>query len=270
MDASSVSRGCAVAQADIGGRAAHVEAENARESARARPLPARRPRLRRVPESTVRTACRRGFLGRHEAAVRLHDRDAMAAGALQFAQIFVHQRPDVGVDQRGGGALVLAKFGADIVRRAQIAQPLRALQRRSFSLRGIAIGVQKADGDGLDSRRGASESSSARFRRWMAIDRWCHRNSVRSCTPKHMPRGMMGDRSSGVRLYSSARFWRPIWITSSKPAVVTSAVRAPLRSSSALVATVEPWITSARFAGRGLRETSQNYAALGIADSSAA
>ena len=37
-----------------------------------------------------------------------------------------------------------------------------------------------------------------------------------------------------------------MWITSSKPAVVTSAVRAPLRSSSALVATVDPWITSAR------------------------
>ena len=37
-----------------------------------------------------------------------------------------------------------------------------------------------------------------------------------------------------------ARFWRPIWITSSKPAVVTRAVRAPLRSSKAFVATVDP------------------------------
>ena len=41
------------------------------------------------------------FLGRHEAAVRLHDRDPMAARALQFGEIFVHQRTDVGVDQRG-------------------------------------------------------------------------------------------------------------------------------------------------------------------------
>ena len=41
------------------------------------------------------------FLGRHEAAVRLHDRDAMAADAFEFAKIFVHQRADVGVDQRG-------------------------------------------------------------------------------------------------------------------------------------------------------------------------
>src|SRR5438034_1839577 len=38
----------------------------------------------------------------------------------------------------------------------------------------------------------------------------------------------------------SGRSWRPTSSTSSKPAVVTSVTRAPLRSSSALVATVEP------------------------------
>ena len=39
-------------------------------------------------------------------------------------------------------------------------------------------------------------------------------------------------------------------IVSSKPAVVTKATRAPLRSSMVLVPTVVPWRTSSGFAGR--------------------
>src|SRR5262245_32376936 len=41
----------------------------------------------------------------------------------------------------------------------------------------------------------------------------------------------------------SGRSWRPTSSTSSNPAVVTSVTRAPLRSSSVFVATVEPWRT---------------------------
>ena len=42
----------------------------------------------------------------------------------------------------------------------------------------------------------------------------------------------------------SYRFWRPISSTSRKPAVVTKAVRAPLRSRMALVAIVVAWMTA--------------------------
>src|SRR2546426_1542308 len=46
-------------------------------------------------------------------------------------------------------------------------------------------------------------------------------------------------------LYSSRRVCRPMTSTSSKPSVVRRAVRAPLRSSNAFVATVDPCMTSA-------------------------
>ena len=47
-------------------------------------------------------------------------------------------------------------------------------------------------------------------------------------------------RAIASQVVQAGRFWRPISSTSRKPSVVTRAVRAPRRSSSALVATVEP------------------------------
>ena len=49
--------------------------------------------------------------------------------------------------------------------------------------------------------------------------------------------------------YCSKRLSVPISMESRNPSVVTSAVRAPLRSISALVASVVPWITSATSSG---------------------
>ena len=64
-------------------------------------------------------------------------------------------------------------------------------------------------------------------------------------------------RVAGVKLYSSARFCRPISSTSSRPRLVTSTVRAPLFSSAALVATVVPCtITSSPAARASLRPIS--------------
>src|SRR5262245_19910308 len=53
------------------------------------------------------------------------------------------------------------------------------------------------------------------------------------------------------------RTWRRISRTSRKPAVVNNPVRAPLRSSSALVATVVPWETEVSAAGGTRARTSR-------------
>ena len=64
--------------------------------------------------------------------------------------------------------------------------------------------------------------------------------AVLSFAPKRSSRGTSGETRSKKKSYNRGRAWRPISITSSNPAVVISATRAPLRCSSALVPTVVP------------------------------
>ena len=64
--------------------------------------------------------------------------------------------------------------------------------------------------------------------------------STRSATPNLSSQGDRAGGRSRLRLYSSDRACRPISRTSSNPRVVTRAVRLPLPSNKALVATVEP------------------------------
>ena len=90
------------------------------------------------------------------------------------------------------------------------------------------------------SRAASFFSSAGEGRRAMLLS-----SKVRSPTPRQSCRSTNGRRGPGVRLYSSARFCRPISNKSSKPAVVMKAVRSPFRSSSAFVATVDPCTTSA-------------------------
>ena len=65
----------------------------------------------------------------------------------------------------------------------------------------------------------------------------------RSSTSQRNRRGTSGGGFSYCRLYISGMRSRRISSTSRKPAVVISAVRAPLCSSTALVATVVAWTT---------------------------
>ncbi len=90
----------AVAKAHIGGSAAHIEAQNARETGELGDFEGADHAAGGSGEHRTdgMPPC---FLGRHETAVRLHDRDRVAAGAFQLGEIFVHQRSDIGVDQRG-------------------------------------------------------------------------------------------------------------------------------------------------------------------------
>src|SRR5947209_257354 len=64
--------------------------------------------------------------------------------------------------------------------------------------------------------------------------------ATRSLTPNRKLFFTSGSGRSTSKSYSLGRFCRPISITSSNPAVVTSATRAPLRSNSAFVPTVVP------------------------------
>ena len=73
--------------------------------------------------------------------------------------------------------------------------------------------------------------------------------SSRSGTGKRHRRGTSGTGFSMSMSYCSKRLSVPISMESRNPSVVTSAVRAPLRSISALVARVVPWITSATSSG---------------------
>ena len=73
--------------------------------------------------------------------------------------------------------------------------------------------------------------------------------SSRSGTGKRQRRGTSGTGFSMSMSYCSKRLSVPISMESRNPSVVTSAVRAPLRSISALVASVVPWITSATSSG---------------------
>ena len=66
--------------------------------------------------------------------------------------------------------------------------------------------------------------------------------SIRSSSVNRSQRGISGGGSVMFRSYCSKRLSVRISITSRKPAVVTSAVRAPRRSISALVARVVPWM----------------------------
>ena len=64
--------------------------------------------------------------------------------------------------------------------------------------------------------------------------------SRRVLTSKHKSGGTGASTGFGHKLYKSCRACRPIVNMSLKPLFVTYTVRAPLRSSAALVATVLP------------------------------
>src|SRR6476659_9822113 len=75
------------------------------------------------------------------------------------------------------------------------------------------------------------------------------RPSMRSGMPKRRSRGTSGAGLTMKMSYCSKRCSKAISFESRKPSVTTSAVRAPLRSMIALVASVVPWMTMPRSPG---------------------
>ena len=142
--------------ADVAGGAAHVEAERvavARE-------PGEQSGADRAPGGPGEHApgsCTSRLAGRSDPAGGHHHRRlgqaVLARGLGQALEVAVEQRREIGVDDRGRAALVLAELGQHLVRGRDVhvghrlAQPLgdRPLVGR------VEIGEQQADGDRLGS-----------------------------------------------------------------------------------------------------------------------
>ncbi len=140
----------AIHQADVGGSAAHVESEQAPEATGARAG-------KRTDDSAGGAGEDRanrmtgGVAGREESAVRLHDGDAETLGLSELAQVRFHERANVGVDGGCRRALIFTEFRADVVRSTKINTVARQGFRGQPLMRGVLIGVQKADGDRTDA-----------------------------------------------------------------------------------------------------------------------
>ena len=89
-------------------------------------------------------------LGRHDAAVRLHDpqrraaRRCVAQALLQRRQIVLHHRADIGVDHRGAGALVFADLRQDVRRQREYTSSGHAARSDLADaplVRGIGVGL---------------------------------------------------------------------------------------------------------------------------------
>ena len=114
--------------------------------------------------------------------------------------------------------------------------------RRISATRASCAGSRNAN-----SRQTATASTRARARRLAArctlassSTRITPSGPIRSSTSTHRRRSTTGGVGASCRRYRLGRAWRPRNSRSRKPLVVTNAVRASRRSSSALVATVEP------------------------------
>ena len=100
------------------------------------------------------------LLDAEQPAGRLHDQELAAeAGGLEvlahLAEIAPHPRPHIGVGGRRRGALELAVFLRQLVRRGdeQLRMALRDDRLHALLVRGIAVGVQKQDRDRLHALR---------------------------------------------------------------------------------------------------------------------
>ena len=99
-----------------------------------------------------------GELGRHRAAVRLHEEQRhLEAGAaqptLERCDVALHHRHDVGIDHRGAGALVLAHLGQHVRRKRHVHIRVGFAQHLAHRLlvRRVGVGVDERYGHGLDA-----------------------------------------------------------------------------------------------------------------------
>ena len=208
------------------------------------------------PDSTSAIGRARAAAARARAGARLHheQRSAQAGGGqprLQLAEVAVDRGLHVGVEHGGARALVLAPLARDLGRggHGDAGQPLAQRCAERLLVLGMGVGVQQADRDGLDpvALAGGSDRLGVRSGR---AGRGRRRGGRRARAPRSG--GAAATNGGGLRetrLYMSGRLPRPISSTSRKPLVVTSAVRAPVRSVSALITTVVPCTSSSISAG---------------------
>ena len=166
---------------------------------------------------------------------------------FEIGEIAVDHRLHVGVEGGDDGALVLAERRIDL-RGERHEQVGMARQRRCSRARRSCASLRnenrKHDGDRPRTRR----RPARRRPRCNGSPRRAACSTSpgrRRCAPATSLRMRPGARNTGVsgssvRSYIWWRICRPISSTSRKPSVVMRPTRAPLRSSTALVATVVP------------------------------
>ena len=189
-------------------------------------------------------------------AARRHQQQRAAKPRLRnprssLREIASHHRLQIGIGAGGRETLVLAHLGRNLATtasRQRQAGAARALRRRGAHASGLVKLCKKPTA--------TPRPLAPRARRWRArrpprraeSERPLARRCVRG-TGSRRRRGTRGGGRSMLTSYCSKRFsWR-ISTSSRKPSVVSSAVLAPLRSISALVASVVPWMISRRRAG---------------------
>ncbi len=147
----------ALHQAGLCRRSTHIEGDDVFVAERL-------PNFRRGDDSADRSGLHHHHgaadrrLGRHDAAIRLHDGKIAAETArfqlrMQIAHIAANDWADVRVDDRGGHALVLAIFAQNLVRQGNVAARERLLDDFSGDalVLGIGIGMKKAHRNGIDA-----------------------------------------------------------------------------------------------------------------------
>ena len=202
------------------------------------------------PDSTSRTGNSAAVSTEMMPAARMHHQQRTGRARRlqrlhQPVEVRLHDRLDIGVGADGVEALVLAHLRRDF-RRDRDRQLRQALLQRIAHR--AARGRRSCSCAGSRSRRSRSRRRrSASTTAAMASSSGrhagsCRRRRSRSSSVNRSQRGISGGGSVMFRSYCSKRLSVRISMTSRKPAVVTSAVRAPLRWISALVASVVPWM----------------------------
>ncbi len=142
-----------VDQADLGGRAAHVEGDHVPPFG----LPAQEGRAHRTrggPRFDERDRLLAGVARRGDAAVRQHDEQRHAEQAFELDEVAHGDRRHIGVGDRGREALVFADFRRDLRRGADRDSRTRCLHERLGGklMSGIAIAVEEGDGERAGAR----------------------------------------------------------------------------------------------------------------------
>ena len=160
----------------------------------------------------------------------------------QRGQVAAHARGHVGVERRGDEALVLAILGQHLARQGDArpratppapAPPSAARAPDWHRRAGSRPPPPPACAPAASPDAAASlPSSSARIARPSA--------PMRSSTSMQWSRRTIGSGPRALMSYMTVRLPRPTISTSRWPAVTSTAMRAPLRSSAVLVATVVP------------------------------
>ena len=136
-------------QGDVRRGPAHIESEGSIETAETRHFDRADDSAGRAGEDGA-DGVFTGFAGGKQSAVRLHNCYGVLRTALQLAEVAIHQRAGIGVDDGGGSPFEFAELGGDVAGGADVAGTREAFQQGAF-MSVVGVRMQQADGDGFDA-----------------------------------------------------------------------------------------------------------------------